>query len=62
MLGIGPARAGACRVLFRQRISSRRLVFIVTWWSEGLMLVVEIVVMALAFHRNGWCGSHPVQP
>jgi len=30
-------------------ISSRRLVFIVTWWSEGLMMVVEAVVMALSF-------------
>src|SRR6516165_6454289 len=39
-------------------ISSRRLVFIVTWWSEGLMLVVELVVMALSLSpQSPWVAT-----
>src|SRR5262249_34983146 len=42
-------------------ISARRLVFIVTWWSEGLMLVVEVVVMALSFSPQWllWISTGP---
>jgi hypothetical protein len=40
--------------IHRARIwASRRLVFIVTWWSEGLTLVVEVVVMGSPFRRDG---------
>ncbi|WP_342710603.1 hypothetical protein AAFG13_41610 [Bradyrhizobium sp. B124] len=46
------ALVDACRIeeyAYHSIIWSRRLVFIVTWWSEGLMMVVEVVVMALSF-------------